>query len=204
MAVHSKSANCAIVSFICIASLSGCGGGSKQDTGALIGAGACAAATTYMGDKLPAFIKSAAVGGSAMICQYVGKQIGSLLDEQDRQQANEAAQQALATGKVQRWSNSKTNVSGKSTIVGTSSKLTDKGRTTCKTMRNSLTLADGKSTSEDMLVCKGRDGQWEPQSDTFTADDSAPADSSATGGVLDNAQEKAGEALDKIKGVFGG
>ena len=201
MAAYSKIGNLAQVSFLCVISLTGCEG-SKRDTAALIGAGVCSAAGTYLGGNLPTLVRSAAIGGSALICGYIGQQIGDLLDEQDRQTANKAAQQALATGKVQRWSNPETKTSGKSTIIGTSSKLTDKGRRPCKTSQNTVTLADGKSFSENMTICQGADGQWQPQSDTATASGPAPADSSATGGVLDTAKEKAGELYDKVKGAF--
>lgn len=201
MAIQPGILPCATVSVLCILSLSSCSG-SKEDTGALVGAGVCATAASYAGSKLPTWLQPIATGGSAVICSYLGKQIGSLLDEQDRQSANEAAQQALATGKVQRWSNPQTNVSGKSKVVATSSRLTDKGRRPCKTVENSITLADGKVVSENMLICQGTNGQWEPQSDAVTASDTAPADSSATGGVLDTATEKATEIFDAVKDAF--
>lgn len=176
--------------------------GSSEEIGTAAAAAVCGTAGAYFGGNLPAWAQAVTTAGGAFICGYIGKQIGSLLDEQDRQQANDAAQQALATGKVQSWSNPQTNVSGKSRVVATSSQQTDKGRRPCKTVQNSVTLADGKSTSEDMLVCKGRDGQWEPQSDTVTASGPAPADSSATGEMLDTAKEKASDAIEAIEKMF--
>lgn len=175
---------------------------SKEEIGAAAGGVVCAAASAYLGGNLPPWAQAITTAGGTLICGYIGKQIGGLLDEQDRQTANKAAQQALATGKVQRWSNPQTNVSGKSRVVATSSRLTDKGRRPCKTVQNSVTLADGSTTSEDMLICQGTNGQWEPQSDAVTANGTAPADSSATGGVLDTATEKANDALDVIKEMF--
>lgn len=99
------------------------------------------------------------MSASMLGCGYLGGQIGLALDEMDREKMNEAAQAALDTGKVQTWDNPETDTSGTAKIIKTGGAARAGGN--CKTVRNTIVLADGSSKQEDVTACKNANGEWE-------------------------------------------
>lgn len=136
---------------------------SKQTYGEIVGMKLCRAGARYLpteGKSLLSSLGVSTIGASALGCRYIGGQIGLALDEMDREKMNEAAQAALDTGKVQTWDNPETDTSGTAKIIKTGSAA--KGGGDCKTVRNTLVLADGTRKQEDVTACKNTDGEWEP------------------------------------------
>jgi surface antigen len=192
------------VAIACLSLIGGCDtieSSDKETIGATAGAAACGVIGTQFGTSLPTWAQPMVVAGGAVACGYVGKQIGAYLDEQDRQSMNEAAQQALKTGKVQSWSSPDGKVKGSAQIVR-NAVPTDK-ESNCKTIRQTVTLANGSKKQEDLLTCKGPDGRWAIQQDAAVAGAGpAPESGSTAGGALDWAKDKAGTLSDAISNAL--
>lgn len=138
------------------------GNTSKEATGQALGARACRSGMKWIPREIRSISREIGItplSGSVFGCGYLGGQIGLALDEMDREKMNEAAQAALDTGKVQTWDNDETANSGTAKIVKTASAA--KGRGDCKTVRNTIVLADGSRKQEDVTACRNADGGWE-------------------------------------------
>jgi surface antigen len=65
---------------------------------------------------------------------------------------NTAAQQALASNRVQTWSNPQSGVSGQAVPV--------RAGGNCREVRQTITLEDGSPREETITACRGANG-WE-------------------------------------------
>lgn len=138
------------------------GGRSKEATGTAMGANVCRTAAKYLPGEATSLLRSMGVstlGASMYSCGYLGGQMGLALDDMDREKMNEAAQAALDTGEVTTWDNGETASSGSAQVLKTAP--TGRGRGECKTVRNTIILADGSRKQEDVTACRNADGGWE-------------------------------------------
>ncbi|MGG5812386.1 hypothetical protein [Falsiroseomonas sp. CW058] len=138
----------------CLLSACGTNGMDRQTTGTAVGAFAGGAAGALASRGGPAWLRPLAPLAGALGGALIGRGIGSYLDEQDRQRMNTAAQQALASNRVQTWSNPQSGVSGQAVPVRASGN--------CREVRQTITLADGTPREETITACRGANG-WEVQ-----------------------------------------
>lgn len=136
---------------------------AKETYGKTAGMTLCRAGAKYLPTEGKSLLRivggGSTIGASALSCGYLGGQIGAYLDEQDRQKMSDAAQAALDTGKVQTWDSDETASSGRSEVVKTAHAARQDGN--CKTVRNTVVLADGARKQENVTACKNAEGEWE-------------------------------------------
>lgn len=157
---------CSVAFLLGLLFLSGCSqveNSDKQTMGAGIGAVACGTLGAVLTKGSNKLTRSLAAAGGALGCGFLGSQIGSYLDAQDKQKMEDAAQAALATGEPQGWTSPGNKTSGTATIVPAAGNAQADAGANCRTIRNSITLADGTEKQEDVTACEGPDGEWEVQ-----------------------------------------
>ncbi len=162
-----------VVSSVCLAvvlSLAACAseeGGKKQGAGVVLGAAVGGVAGYFLGDdsnRAATTLVGAAVGG------LIGNEIGKYLDEQDRKAQAEATARALASqessSNTVTWENEETGVKGTVTAgpvrhdEGAAGDANVTAMTDCRTVVQSVKLADGTTKEEELDFCKGADGSW--------------------------------------------
>jgi surface antigen len=117
-------------------------GGSKQNTGTVLGA-----------------IGGAAAGLGALAGGLVGNQVGAYLDRQDQQRSYQNATYALNNvpdGQAAKWSNPTNQTSGYTRPIETTQ--TASGQT-CREFQTGVT-AQGQSSSGTGVACRQPDGTW--------------------------------------------
>lgn len=155
---------CAPVLFysILIAGCSSLENADKKTVGIGIGATACAAAASIFTKNASRFNRALITAGSAAGCGWLGGQIGAYLDEKDREKMNEAAQAALDTGEVQTWDSDENETSGTAEVIPTApNSQASAADADCRTIRNTVTLADGSEKQDEVTACRNASGRWE-------------------------------------------
>jgi surface antigen len=140
---------------------------------ATTGGGTNEATFTNIGGKVGSALSSSlSMGGDAgrvmrrmgltttSLGMLVGGSIGRSLDDQDRQKMEVAAQDALNSNRVQTWGSPDKKTSGTVRPISTT---TSAQAGTCRTIQQTVALADGSKHQENVTACKGADGQWEVQ-----------------------------------------
>lgn len=131
-------------------------GGSKQNTGTVIGALGGAAAGAAIGGEDNWWW---AAGLGALAGGVVGNQVGAYLDRQDQQTSYRNANYALNNvpdGQSAKWSNPANNTGGYTRPIETVE--TASGQT-CRDFQTGVT-AQGQSTSGTGTACRQPDGTW--------------------------------------------
>lgn len=135
----------------------------SQTIGASVGAVACGTVGAVLTKNSSKLTRTLATAGAALGCGFIGSQIGSYLDAQDKQKMEDAAQAALATGKPQAWASPNSKTSGTATIIPSSTETRTDDGGKCRTVRNAVVLADGTERQEDLVACESAEGQWDVQ-----------------------------------------
>lgn len=135
--------------------VSGCAGvdiSSKEEIGKQLGMviGGVAGASAPVNKKYRDF----AITGGAIGGMLLGGYLGKNLDEQDREKMTAAAQEALASGKKQSWSSSAKKTYGTAEIIANSKEAPSE----CKTVRSTVSLPDGKQSSQNEVACPDGNG----------------------------------------------
>jgi surface antigen len=143
----------------CAGSPDGYGPGPRENTGTLLGAGSgallgAAVAGHGVGNRLA----GAAVGG--LVGGLIGNRIGASLDEQDRQRAYAAQEEALErgqTGIATSWRNPDTGHYG-AFVPGPA--YVDNGRN-CRSYTHTIYI-NGRPQTARGSACRNPDGTWTP------------------------------------------
>ena len=101
----------------------------------------------------------AAVGGAiigTVVGGLIGNRIGAALDEEDRVAFERATRRAITSGKSQRYTNKRTGVRARASVVS-SQKVEGKP---CRTIKQEVVLKDGNVVSDTVRACRGPNG-WE-------------------------------------------
>jgi surface antigen len=144
-----------IVSFssVLIAACASSEMGDKAEQGEEIG--------SILGGIIGPLIPGSSIGAQILqqhgdlIGGIIGGAIGAALDEEDQKALAKSTNTAFETGKNQSFSNKKTGVRATAKVTGT--RLNAKGQQ-CRTVRQDVTLKNGKSASDTVSACKGPDG----------------------------------------------
>lgn len=130
-----------------------------------------------------------ALGGKSGIGQYIapmlggllggmlGKEVGKMLNEKDKTVAASTLQQAAEApvGKPVSWQSEAatggTGASGTWTTVKEDKAKADRrtGSGACRTIKGTVTTADGRSEETTSMVCKMADGSWQPRAGVTAA-----------------------------------
>ena len=141
---------------------------TKQHVGTAIGVAAGIGVGSRIGKgsgRVAATVVGAGIGG------WIGNRIGAYLDEQDQGNMRMATQKAAMTGQAQQWSNPNTGISGRAEIVRTTTNRQQTSTSStypgtapaarlCRTIRQTIVLADGTEQEEMITSCQGSNG-WE-------------------------------------------
>ncbi|WP_374654040.1 RT0821/Lpp0805 family surface protein [Dongia sp.] len=131
-------------------------GGSKQNTGTVLGAiGGAAAGAAIGGDDDWWW----AAGLGALAGGVVGNQVGAYLDARDQQRSYQNANYALNNvpdGQTAKWSNPENQTSGYTKPVETSKNAQGQ---TCREFQTGVT-AQGQSSTGTGTACRQADGTW--------------------------------------------
>ena len=134
----------------------GCGQVSKQEVGALVGAGLGGLAGSMIGDGGG---KLVAVGVGTMIGAIMGGEVGKSLDRADRLAMAQAKQKALeygGSGSTTTWTNPDSGNSGE--VVPQPAIMQADGRY-CREFWETVTIAGEKQQAYG-TACRQADGTW--------------------------------------------
>ncbi len=142
-----------------LALLSACTGGAGKN-GEKFGSATGAVIGTVVGAKTGSGSgKALSAGLGAIFGAWLGKIVGKSLDEADRKQANETAQETMDTadvGQTTTWSNPDSGNSG--TYTPTSARTAKNGQE-CRNFESSV-IIDGKEEKASGRACRQADGAW--------------------------------------------
>jgi surface antigen len=128
--------------------------GNKQSLGALLGG----AAGALVGAKVSKDSnRAASVAIGTAVGALVGYGVGRYLDDQDQQHLAAATVKTAESGQTQEVRNSETGTTIRTAPVSSPSQASSEG---CRTVKQSVELADGRHESENVRLCKGPNG-WE-------------------------------------------
>ncbi len=129
----------------------------KQTAGTLIGAAAGGLLGAQFGSGAGQLAATAvgALGGA-----WLGNQIGSSLDDTDRLKAQQAHQNAMASGGTVRWDNPDSGNYGSVTPTryGTDSQTGER----CSEYQSEVVI-EGQAEYMTGVACQGTDGVWRPR-----------------------------------------
>ena len=135
--------------------LSACESMNARQIGGIVGgvAGAIGGSYlgSYVGDTAGSIVGSilGSVAGS-----LIGAEIGGYLGKNDKKNMAEASQKAFDTGETHTFSNPDSGVSGRAEVVPASETAQQTPTGNCKTIRQTVTLKDGSTHTEDLKSCK--------------------------------------------------
>jgi surface antigen len=141
---------------ICSALIAACAGtetGEKAEQGEELG--------SIIGGILGPLVPGSSVGAQLLqnhgdlIGGLIGGAIGEALDEEDERALAKTTHAAFETGKNQSFSNKKTGVRGSAKVAN--SRANAEGQP-CRTVRQEVTLKNGKSARDSVRACKGPNG----------------------------------------------
>jgi surface antigen len=129
--------------------------GSKQQMGQLLGAGGGGLLGGVLGNAFGGHNRglATAIGatGGAALGFMIGGAIGSRLDEQDRQQAENAAYLAVTTGSSRSWHSDHSGNSGRVTV--------QRSAGNCRLVHETAYIK-GEEVVQNAKYCRNADGQW--------------------------------------------
>lgn len=139
--------------------LAGCENADKQQIGTIGGAAVGAVAGSAIGGSGTSGTIGTIVG--AIAGGYLGSEIGKSLDNKDRGELGDTTQRALDSGNVGQaynWSNPDTGNRG--SITPTSRTYARAEGETCRDFSTTVTLREGRTSSNSGTACKQSDGSW--------------------------------------------
>jgi uncharacterized protein YcfJ len=147
--------------------LAGCAEMNKQQSGTAIGAvlgGVAGRQIAGSNNRVVGVATGAAIGA------FVGNRIGKHLSEQDKRRAADASARTAETGRSQQFRTS-TGATVSTASAGSAAPASPQSSTAeaqtasttgeCRTVRQTITLQNGTSETEDVRLCNGPDG-WQP------------------------------------------
>lgn len=139
--------------------LASCENVDRQQIGTIGGAAAGAVAGRAIGGSGTSGTIGTIVG--AIAGGYLGSEIGKSLDNKDRDELGTTTQRALDTGNIGQaynWTNPDTGNRG--SITPTSRSYARAEGNNCRDFNTTVTLNEGRTSSNAGTACKQADGSW--------------------------------------------
>lgn len=128
-------------------------GGNKEQIGTVMGAAVGGIVGSQFGGSAGAQVAGGLLG--AALGGLIGNRIGAALDEDDRKKLAAITQQSAASGGARAFKNSKSGISGRTRVTGTS---TNAAGQMCRTVDQEIVKRDGTVLKDQVVACRTEKG----------------------------------------------